>query len=114
MLPGLVRKDYWVTRVLRALALDEAHRGLLLFKGGTSLSKGWRLINRFSEDVDLLLTGPNFGSMPQRASERVQRFKALRRRIEGETPLRIPAQGDVDRDTWNFLYLRDDYHCNIR
>jgi Nucleotidyl transferase AbiEii toxin, Type IV TA system len=114
MLPDLVRKDYWVTRVLRALAEDKAHQGLVLFKGGTSLSKGWRLIKRFSEDVDLLLTGPNFGPMPERPNERVRQFKTLRGRIESETPLRLPAQKDVDRETWNFLYMRDDYHCNIR
>lgn len=114
MLPDLVRRDYWVTRVLRALAEDEAHQGLVLFKGGTSLSKGWRLIKRFSEDVDLLLTGPNFGAMPERPSERVRQFKALRARIESETPLRLPAQKDVDRELWNFLYMRDDVHCNIR
>ena len=47
-------KDWWVTAVLYALF----HTGVakyLLFKGGTSLSKGWNLINRFSEDVDLAL-----------------------------------------------------------
>ncbi len=114
MLPDLVRKDYWVTRVLRALAEDEAHQGLVLFKGGTSLSKGWRLIERFSEDVDLLLTGPNFGAMPERATDRVRQFKALRTRIESVTPLRLPAQKDVDRELWNFVYIRDDFHCNVR
>lgn len=40
ILPDLVRKDYWVTRVLRAIASDPAHAGRVLFKGGTSLSKG--------------------------------------------------------------------------
>lgn len=72
ILPELVRKDYWVTRVLRAIAGDGAHQGMVLFKGGTSLSKGWRLIERFSEDVDLLLTGPNFGPVPERVNDRVR------------------------------------------
>ncbi|HEX4082272.1 MAG TPA: nucleotidyl transferase AbiEii/AbiGii toxin family protein [Acidimicrobiales bacterium] len=49
-----LEKDYWVTEVLRTLAVR--HRPSVLFKGGTSLSKGWRIIRRFSEDVDLLLT----------------------------------------------------------
>lgn len=47
-------KDWWVTAVLYALF----HTGIseyLLFKGGTSLSKGWNIINRFSEDIDLAL-----------------------------------------------------------
>lgn len=49
---GLVEKDYWVTHVL--WALQDAGFGLW-FKGGTSLSKGFGLIDRFSEDLDLKL-----------------------------------------------------------
>ncbi len=45
-----LEKDYWVTEVLRTLAAR--HRTSVLFKGGTSLSKGWRIIRRFSEDID--------------------------------------------------------------
>ncbi len=48
-----VEKDYWVTEVLRELA--RAFDGRFLFKGGTSLSKAYGLIRRFSEDIDLLL-----------------------------------------------------------
>ena len=47
---GLVEKDYWVTHVLWAIH----DRGFdVWFKGGTSLSKGFGLIERFSEDLDL-------------------------------------------------------------
>ncbi len=80
LLPALVLKDYWVTRVLRAVAEDPAQRGRVLFKGGTSLSKGWRLIHRFSEDIDLLLTGSGFGPMPATTGARERHFKALRAR----------------------------------
>jgi predicted nucleotidyltransferase component of viral defense system len=86
LLPDLVRKDYWVTRVLRALAGDPAQQGRVLFKGGTSLSKGWRLIDRFSEDIDLLLTGPEFGAMPSSRGARERQFKGIRARIETTTP----------------------------
>ena len=48
-----LEKDYWVTAILRAIAGD--CREQVLFKGGTSLSKGWGIIERFSEDIDLLL-----------------------------------------------------------
>lgn len=51
---GIILKDYWVTEILRMLQLSE-HADSFIFKGGTSLSKGYDLINRFSEDVDLLL-----------------------------------------------------------
>ena len=48
----IIEKDWWVTTVLRALfALPYAEN--LSFKGGTSLSKCWNLIERFSEDIDI-------------------------------------------------------------
>lgn len=53
-----VEKDYWVTWVLRNLSQSE-YRDRLVFKGGTSLSKAFKLINRFSEDVDLAAFVPD-------------------------------------------------------
>ena len=54
-LPRLaIEKDWWVTAVLKALSLTQFSH-LMSFKGGTSLSKGWQLINRFSEDIDIAL-----------------------------------------------------------
>lgn len=47
-----VEKDYWVSRALKALSLSK-HAGAVVFKGGTSLSKAYRIIDRFSEDIDL-------------------------------------------------------------
>ena len=49
-----VEKDLWVTAVLRGMfSLPYANH--LSFKGGTSLSKCWNLINRFSEDIDIAI-----------------------------------------------------------
>lgn len=49
-----VEKDWWVVQTLRIVfGMDIARH--LIFKGGTSLSKAWDLIDRFSEDVDLAL-----------------------------------------------------------
>ena len=49
-----VEKDWWVVVVLKALSMTQyAH--LMSFKGGTSLSKGWNLIGRFSEDIDIAI-----------------------------------------------------------
>lgn len=51
-----LRKDFWLTEVLRACAQKADEIGVeLAFKGGTSLSKVFGLIDRFSEDVDLLV-----------------------------------------------------------
>ena len=50
--PQAVEKDWWVTLALRALFATE-YAPDMIFKGGTSLSKGWDLIKRFSEDIDI-------------------------------------------------------------
>lgn len=55
MTPAVVEKDFWVTWVLDRLFSTPALARLLIFKGGTSLSKAYRLIERFSEDIDLIL-----------------------------------------------------------
>ncbi|WP_204807450.1 nucleotidyl transferase AbiEii/AbiGii toxin family protein [Mycobacterium riyadhense] len=52
--PLAVEKDYWICEVLRAIVT--AHREEIVFKGGTSLEK-LRIIQRFSEDLDLLVLG---------------------------------------------------------
>jgi len=49
----LVEKDFWVCWMLGQLFSIEAFKGRLLFKGGTSLSKVFGAIERFSEDIDL-------------------------------------------------------------
>lgn len=56
--PIAVEKDYWVCEVLRAVV--GAHGDEVVFKGGTSLEK-LRIIQRFSEDIDLLVVG-DYGS----------------------------------------------------
>lgn len=51
-----VEKDFWVTEVLRGVAEAAPQSGVeVIFKGGTSLSKAFSLIERFSEDVDVLV-----------------------------------------------------------
>lgn len=56
----IIEKDWWVTSVLRALfALPYADN--LSFKGGTSLSKCWNLIERFSEDIDIAINREYLG-----------------------------------------------------
>jgi hypothetical protein len=50
---AIIEKDYYVTEVLRIIGAVAGDK--VIFKGGTSLSKGWGLIQRFSEDIDLFL-----------------------------------------------------------
>jgi len=51
--PAIIEKDYYVTEALRIIAATAPEK--IIFKGGTSLSKGWNLIQRFSEDIDIFL-----------------------------------------------------------
>jgi hypothetical protein len=51
--PAIIEKDYFVTEALRIIAANFGDR--IIVKGGTSLSKGWNLIGRFSEDIDIFL-----------------------------------------------------------
>ena len=70
--PALIEKDYYVTEVLRIIAAAIGDK--VIFKGGTSLSKGWNLIERFSEDIDLLFRMEQDGEALGKKN-RHQRFK---------------------------------------
>lgn len=60
--PVYIEKDYWISKILQQLS-SSIYAESTVFKGGTSLSKGYGLINRFSEDVDVaVLTGELSGN----------------------------------------------------
>ena len=66
-----VEKDEWVTAVIRALfSLPYAEH--LLFKGGTSLSKCWHIIERFSEDVDIAINRELLGFSEELSNNQVR------------------------------------------
>ena len=52
---AIVEKDFWVVWTLNKIFSDDRLNKILMFKGGTSLSKVFNLIGRFSEDIDLIL-----------------------------------------------------------
>ena len=52
----MIEKDFWVSWVLNRMFGDDELARIFLFKGGTSLSKAFQCIRRFSEDIDLLLS----------------------------------------------------------
>ena len=55
ILAGLVEKDYWIMQALHGLKKQGFDFEL---KGGTSLSKGYQIIRRFSEDIDIRINPP--------------------------------------------------------
>lgn len=60
ILPGLIEKDYWIMHVLHGLKQQGFNFEL---KGGTSLSKGYKIIDRFSEDIDIHITPPQYSAL---------------------------------------------------
>ncbi|TGY65166.1 nucleotidyl transferase AbiEii/AbiGii toxin family protein, partial [Phocaeicola sartorii] len=59
-----VEKDYWVSKILRDISMSE-YADKTYFKGGTSLSKAYGLIERFSEDLDLFVFTGDKGASKQ-------------------------------------------------
>ena len=55
MNPAVVEKDFWVCWILKLLFAEPTLKNQMVFKGGSSLSKVFGLIDRFSEDIDLVL-----------------------------------------------------------
>ena len=63
IVPVIIEKDYYVTLFLREIVNRQPN---IIFKGGTSLSKCYHLINRFSEDIDLNIESENKPTEGQR------------------------------------------------
>ena len=89
----MVEKDFWVSGLLGLLFADPAPAPHLVFKGGTSLSKVYGVINRFSEDIDLSMS-PVFVGADESA------FTAMKSRTRRDTALaQMQAQcGEQTRD----------------
>lgn len=101
----IIEKDYYLTRALFFLSRD--HAGRFLLKGGTSLTKGWDLLDRFSEDLDLLLRVESEGRQISKG-ERERRLKAMCATISGAPGFsavlgRFPVETGVHR-TAEFNY----------
>ena len=80
-----VEKDFWVCWTLRKLFELPKWGEHLTFKGGTSLSKCWKLIERFSEDIDIVIERGALGFSGENAVEQApsktqteKRLKALK------------------------------------
>ncbi len=103
--PAIIEKDYYVTEALRIIAATASDK--VIFKGGTSLSKGWNLIHRFSEDIDLFLDPLAFS--PQLGKKAIDReLKRLRDAIGRHPALTFMEEeghtiGGFGRSDW-FAY----------
>lgn len=66
---AVIEKDFWVCWTLKLLNEIPELKGNITFKGGTSLSKAWGLIERFSEDIDIAINRKVFGQAPPHGAE---------------------------------------------
>src|ERR1041385_4484551 len=75
----MVEKDFWVSWTLAALFAHPEFRDQLVFKGGTSLSKVFGVIERFSEDIDLSVSPDFVGIKEEWVEEAESRNKRTER-----------------------------------
>ena len=85
-----IEKDWWVTVTLKALFQTDC-RNFLIFKGGTSLSKGFNIIERFSEDIDLAISHSFFGIEKTSKSQREKLRKMAREYIHATLSSQLDA-----------------------
>lgn len=83
--PATIEKDLWVCWSLKTLFRLPGCGHFLTFKGGTSLSKGWSLIDRFSEDIDIVIDRHALGfggadAPDQAPSKNQRRLRCVRSR----------------------------------
>ena len=72
--PGLIEKEWHVVRAIGVIAALDLDGALPVFSGGTSLSVGWGLIRRFSEDADFKVAMPAAANPSQARAQR-HRFR---------------------------------------
>ena len=86
-----IEKDWWVTVTLKALFQTDC-RDSLIFKGGTSLSKGFNIIERYSEDIDLAISHSFFGIDKTTKNQRDKLKKSARRYIQETLAAQLDEQ----------------------
>lgn len=106
-----IEKDWWVVQTLRVIFQMDAGQHLL-FKGGTSLSKAWGVIDRFSEDIDLALNREFLGfdsgliSKTQVRKLRSASFKYITETFNSDLQTAFKASG-IDELTFEYENLGD-------
>ncbi len=112
--PQAIEKDLWVSTILQ-IVFTLTYADKMIFKGGTSLSKVWHHIERFSEDIDLAVDRSLFGLEGDLTKKQIKRLRkasslfvkeeftpALQSRIEElglSTLCSIKAEPDGDGDS---------------
>ena len=103
-----VEKDLWVTAILRAM-FRLPYADHLSFKGGTSLSKCWHLINRFSEDIDIAINREFLGFSG--ALSKTQISDKLRRAACAF--VRETMQSDLTEQLYQYGISKEKFEVNV-
>lgn len=90
----VIEKDYYVTMILRLLSQKLSN---VVFKGGTSLSKGFKAINRFSEDIDI--------TFDEHIGE------ARRKKLKNVVLKEISEELGMPISNWNYTQSDRDYNA---
>jgi hypothetical protein len=120
-----LEKDYWVCWTLRELFSIPEWGQSITFKGGSSLSKCWSLINRFSEDIDIVIDKGFLGfggeDSPENAPSKKQKGKRLdamkkaaQKRIHRNLAPTLAARIDAslpNSDTWELIPASEEEDC---
>ena len=119
VLPVVMEKDFWVCWLLGIL-FESEFAGSLVFKGGTSLSKVFGVIERFSEDIDLSLS-PAFLNLPEAGTSRNQANKWMARAeaacsdaVQNQIgpAMEVAVAGVLGRTERTWLEFLTDSHTN--
>ena len=115
--PVIIEKDFFVCWLLNIL-FESEFADNLVFKGGTSLSKVFGAINRFSEDIDLSLS-PSFLRLSETATNRTQAEKWMKKAEEAcEIAVQTQIMPALNASTlavigknelWRFEFLKDSH-----
>lgn len=98
IVPQLIEKDYWIMHCLWGLQ----QQGLQFeLKGGTSLSKGFKIVDRFSEDIDIRISPPQGMEVKTgKSHDKASHIESRRKYFEWlRTTIEIPGIVSVIRDT---------------
>lgn len=103
-----IEKDWWVTLSLKA-AFSTPWARHLVFKGGTSLSKAWNLIERFSEDIDLALDREALGFEGELSKSAVKRLRRAASQFMSQT-----FKEDLERSLLQMGVQSNQFRLTVR
>lgn len=102
--PAFIEKDYYVVELLKILNEFQTDKFNVFFSGGTSLSKGYGLINRFSEDIDFMVS-----SLDDERNIYRNFRKKLWERIDSTGILKVDSENKTIRNESRFFSFYVDY-----